>query len=47
MLKYSMFDTSCKNLLVRGVNWIGDGVMKGFAGDENIATGEAMGISCF
>ena len=22
-----MFDTSCKNLLVRGVNWIGDGVM--------------------
>ena len=22
-----MFDTSCKNILVRGVNWIGDGVM--------------------
>ncbi len=22
-----MFDTSCKNLLVRGVNWIGDSVM--------------------
>jgi len=22
-----MFDISCKNLLVRGVNWIGDGVM--------------------
>jgi heptosyltransferase-2 len=27
MLKYPMFDTSCKNLLVRGVNWIGDSVM--------------------
>ncbi|MEK7333225.1 MAG: lipopolysaccharide heptosyltransferase II, partial [Nitrospirota bacterium] len=22
-----MFDKSCKNLLVRGVNWIGDAVM--------------------
>jgi len=22
-----MFDTSCKNLLIRGVNWIGDSVM--------------------
>jgi hypothetical protein len=27
MLKYSMLDTSCKNVLVRGVNWIGDGIM--------------------
>ncbi|MFZ6016537.1 MAG: lipopolysaccharide heptosyltransferase II [Nitrospirota bacterium] len=27
MLDYYMFDKSCKNLLVRGVNWIGDAVM--------------------
>ena len=27
MLNYCVFDTSCKNLLVRGVNWIGDSVM--------------------
>lgn len=27
MLKYSMSNNSCKSLLVRGVNWIGDSVM--------------------
>jgi heptosyltransferase-2 len=27
MLNYYMFNKSCKNLLIRGVNWIGDGVM--------------------